>query len=254
MTKSKGKTMKITQVGLLTLGFMTWVQADLMLATTYGKEETLKRGNLVQIQQAKFSPKIEIHNNVTTIIPKDNTMIEEKTASNPNGQNVSTYLLPKIKNGQIVVNNSTQIDFCGETTYLVSVGTNYYQHDSMELQEAVNDAKTMVKKISSNCKNTQSYLLLNKEATKENILKKVAAISKKARKKDSVIFFYSGNGFNHNHQNYMVAYDSKMNKNDSRMRSFIGTKQISSLFKPHQTKKVLMIVDACTTSIDHEYK
>jgi hypothetical protein len=232
--------MKLTKIGLLSLGLISLTQANIYV-----------NGGLAQVKQSPFSPKIEIRNNLTTIIPQDNTVVEEGRGDfDTKARNVTNYLLPKINNGKISINNDTKIHLCGEKTYLIALGVNKYKYVDMKLQQAVNDAKKIVKKITSNCKNTETYLLLNKEATKENILKTLESISKKATKKDSIIFFYSGNGFNYNHQNYLVAYDSVMNKQMPKINSFISTKSISSLFKAQQIKKGLMLFDACTTTIN----
>jgi len=225
--------MKLTKIGLITLGFLSLTHADMFIHT--------------QAKEAQFSPKVEIHNNLTTIIPQNNTVVEERReGSHGKAKNVTNYLLPKLNNGKITINNDTTIHVCGEKTYLIAIGLNKYKYIGMKLQQAVNDAKNMAKKITSSCKNTETHLLLDKDATKENILKTLKAINNKAGKKDSVIFFYSGNGFNYNHQNYIVAYDSAMKKDMPKIDSFVSTKKVSSLFKLEKIKKGLMIFDACT--------
>jgi len=231
--------MKLTKIGLLSISLVTLIQAELTMGTTYGK-----------IEITTFIPKIEIRNNLITIIPEDGVQVEERTKNNPNGQNVSNYVLPKIKNGKLKMNAQTNIELCGEKTYVVAVGLNEHKYKSIQLQEAVNDAKKFVKKIASTCSNTQSHLLLDSRATKEKIINTVKEINSKANKNDSVIFFYSGNGFNYKKQNYIIGYDSKIKKDKPVINTFISVKDITSMFKAHKIKKGLMIFDACTSKID----
>jgi len=227
--------MKLTKIGLLSFGLISITQAHIYV-----------NGGLAQVKQAPFSPKIEIHNNLTTVIPKENSIVYESRGTDERIRNVSNYILPKIRNKQIIINKNIKIGFCGKTTFLIAIGVNETKHKLIHLTETINDAKNIAKKITSSCKNTETHLLLDKDATKENILKTLKALNNKAGKKDSIIFFYSGNGFNYNHQNYIVAYDSAMKKDMPKIDSFVSTKKVSSLFKLEKIKKGLMIFDACT--------
>jgi len=231
--------MKLTKIGLLSISLITLIQADIIMSTTCNK-----------IKKSTFVPKVEIRNNLITIIPEDGVQIEERTKNNPNGQNVSNYVLPKIKNGKLKMNTQTNIELCGEKTYVVAVGVNNYKYTNMKLQEAVNDAKNFVKKIATTCTNTQSHLLLDSRATTKRIISTITKINSKANKNDSVIFFYSGNGFNYKKENYIVSYDSKLKKDKPLINTFISVKKITFMFKANNIKKGLMIFDACTSKID----
>jgi len=239
--------MKLTKIGLLSLSLMTLTHAEIHLVLG----EKTKKSNT---EKPLFTPKVEIIGNLTTIIPKENSIVQESTNGNVDILNVSSYILPKIKNGKLKIGADINTPLCGEKTYLVAVGINQYKHTRLKLREAVNDAKKIVKKIESNCKNTQTYLLLNSKATQKNIKARVEEINKKATKKDTVIFFYSGNGFNYQNKNYIFSYDSKVKKDKPLINTFISVKDISSIFKSHKIKKGLMIFDACTSKIDNRVR
>lgn len=238
--------MKLTQIGLLTLGAITLIQAEIYVHTT----EALKKNGLTKIKEASFTPKIEIIGNLTTIIPKENSIVTESLNGNNTAQNVSNYILPKIKNKKLKIGD-TAISLCGEKTYLVAVGINQYKNMGIKLREAVNDAKKMAKKIKQNCANTQTHLLLDAKATKKKIIDTIKEVNKKATKRDAIIFFYSGNGFNYQNKNYIVSYDSKLKKEKPIINTFIGVKEVSSLFNSYKIKKGLMIFDSCTSRIDN---
>ena len=234
--------MKLTKIGLLTLGLISITYAD-----------TCIHGNLNLLKESTFSPKIEIYNNLTTIIPENDTVVEERRETcDTKVKNVTDYLLPKIYKGKITINDSTKIDFCGEETYLVAIGINQYQNLGIELQQAINDTKKITKKVIESCANTHTRLLSNQTATKKNILKVLNDIQSKVTSKDSIIFFYSGNGFNLKNKNYVITYDSKMTKKIPLINSFLSQDEVSSIFKKSRAKKGLMIFDACTTALSSD--
>ncbi len=239
--------MKLVKIGLLSLSLMTLTHANLFVVS----DEKTKKSNT---EKPLFTPKVEIIGNLITIIPKENSTVQESTNGNVDILNVSNYILPKIKNGKLKIGADINTPLCGEKTYLVAVGINQYKHIGLKLREAVNDAKKIVKKIASNCQNTQTYLLLDAKATKKEIINTVKKVNSKASKKDSVIFFYSGSGFNYQNKNYIFSYDSKVKKDKPLINTFISVKDISSIFKAHKIKKGLMIFDACTSKIDNRVR
>ncbi len=78
-------------------------------------------------------------------------------------------------------------------TYLVSVGVADYPGDNMDLKKSANDARTMAK-IYSSTKTAETVLMLDKNATIDDVMNKVKTVFAKAKVYDTVIFFFSGHG------------------------------------------------------------
>ena len=78
-------------------------------------------------------------------------------------------------------------------TYLVSVGVADYPGNNMDLQKSANDARTIAQ-IYSSTKTSEVVLMLDKNATIDGVMDNVAKIYAKAKKDDTVIFFFSGHG------------------------------------------------------------
>lgn len=80
------------------------------------------------------------------------------------------------------------------TTYLVSVGISDYPGTSMDLKLPCKDAQTITWIYSKN-KDLKYCQLLDKDATKSNIIKAMEKVFSMAKTNDIVVFFYSGHGY-----------------------------------------------------------
>ncbi len=78
--------------------------------------------------------------------------------------------------------------------YLVSVGITDYPGTSNDLNNTVRDAQSIAW-VYSKRGDTESHLLLNGQATRQNILSKMRDAYGKAGKDDLVVFFFSGHGY-----------------------------------------------------------
>lgn len=78
-------------------------------------------------------------------------------------------------------------------TYLVSVGVADYPGNNMDLQKSANDARTIAQ-IYSSTKTSEVVLMLDKNATIDGVMENVGKVYAKAKKDDTVIFFFSGHG------------------------------------------------------------
>ena len=199
---------------------------------------TIIHADLGQPVESPFSPTIQITKNLTTI------MLNAGEVGNDSGENVTSYLLEKMKKGSIVLENGTNIGFCGEKTYVISIGINNYKNLS-SLANAISDSKKMTNKIVSNCKNTKSNTIQN--ATETDIINALKNVSQKATSKDSIIFYFSGHGVMVNNKNYLAPVDAKANRITDIQHSFIDMSDISDiseLLKFSKIKSGLMIFDA----------
>lgn len=111
--------------------------------------------------------------------------------------------------------------------YVVSVGITDYKNKPLTLP--VKDAKA-VRYVYDHNGDTQSILLTNENATRENILNKVKSFFSSAKENDIVVLFFSGHGYNGG----FVAYDANL--------SYSSLRKAISLSK---SKNKMIFADAC---------
>jgi len=189
---------------------------------------------------APFSPTIQITKNLITIMP------DAGKTSNDSGENVTSYLLEKINKGNIVLDNGTNIEFCGEKTYIISIGINNYKK-LPSLTNAISDSKNMANTIANNCKNISNNTLQN--ATKKNIMTTLEDISKQATSKDTIVFYFSGHRVMINNKSYIAPVEAKTKTPIDIQYSFIDMSDISKLLESSRIKSGLIIFDAGRTKI-----
>ena len=78
-------------------------------------------------------------------------------------------------------------------TYVVAAGINDYPGVNMDLNLCANDAKSM-KQIYMKHGDVEVALLLDAQATTENVSKTMTQLFSKATANDAIVFFYSGHG------------------------------------------------------------
>lgn len=87
--------------------------------------------------------------------------------------------------------------FVRAAVYLVSAGISDYPGYSMDLKNPANDARAIQWIYSKNAKNHNVYykLLVNKQATVNNIVSAMNSLYANATENDIVVFYFSGHGF-----------------------------------------------------------
>jgi len=183
-----------------------------------------------------FTPTIEIKKNITTILPQIDVMLDDGGE-----KSIVSYLLPKIKKGKIELENETNIGFCGEKTYIVTVGINKYRY-LPSLTNSISSAKKITNKIESSCQKTKSYMLENSK--KEELLNTLKTISKKMTSKDALIFYFSGHGVRYDAKDYIAFTNAQHRKAHDIKRTWVSIEEIASYFKATKIKSGLMIFDA----------
>jgi hypothetical protein len=78
--------------------------------------------------------------------------------------------------------------------YGLFVGISDYKSDLLNLPSSINDATGMCNVFSPNCNTGDAELLLDKEATRDNILNGIRTFQAKVSKGDLFLFYYSGHG------------------------------------------------------------
>lgn len=122
----------------------------------------------------------------------------------------------------------------GQKLYVISVGIADYKEIS-DLLYTENDVSTFNNIMSKYGAEITS--LLGKEATHTNIIHKIRSVSARAKAEDSVIFFFSGHGY----EGGFCCYDMRAN-------SFLGGiayQEIQILLRNCRAGRKVVIADAC---------
>ena len=113
--------------------------------------------------------------------------------------------------------------------YLVSVGVADYPGNNMDLQKSANDARTIAQ-IYSSTKTSEVVLMLDKNATIDGVMENVGKAYAKAKKDDTVIFFFSGHGT----KKGLACYDG-----------VLSFDRILEIMKKCPARTKVVIADAC---------
>lgn len=139
--------------------------------------------------------------------------------------------------------DSTISTLSPNTTFIISVGISDYQQNDksfLDLSYSDDDAQKISEFFKSkerhNNEKVQGILLLNEQATKENILLTAKKLFAKAKKEDKVIFYFSGHGINEN----LIPYNALAD-------NFLQYQELRGLFRSTKASTKLCIIDACNS-------
>lgn len=113
--------------------------------------------------------------------------------------------------------------------YLLSVGIADYPGTWHDLNLPGNDAKAIAS-LYKTCNKAHTVLLLDENATRENIITEAKSLFSKARKQDVIIFFFSGHGS----YGCFCAYDENL-----------WYSEIRSVFASSKATSKIIFADAC---------
>jgi len=127
--------------------------------------------------------------------------------------------------------------------YALIIGIDQYSGEWPQLQNAVNDAKSVATTLSS--KYTFHYLkaLYNKDATRDNILKEFEWLMQNVKVNDNVFIYYSGHG--EYLQNMDKGFRVPIDAASRTISKYISNKDISSFLLGINSKHTLLVTDAC---------
>lgn len=120
--------------------------------------------------------------------------------------------------------------FQEQRIHLVAVGIADYPGTRNDLRLPAKDARAIVSIYEANSK-ANTVLLTNAEATRSNIITTMKNVYEHASRKDIVVFFFSGHGYD---QGGFVAYDGKLTYED-----------IREVFSSSRSKHKMIFADAC---------
>lgn len=156
---------------------------------------------------------------------------------------------PAIRSGQIPTpkpqpyNEKDPIQIQGDY-YALIIGIADYTHLST-LRTPVNDA-TEVSNILRNYYGFEPILLLDKNATRKNILKNLNwLIEEKLGNQDKLLVYYAGHGTRIKEKGYWLPVDAE--KNDT--TNWIISDEITAMLKRFRAKHVLIVSDSCYSGI-----
>ncbi|MBI3585390.1 MAG: caspase family protein [Nitrospinae bacterium] len=132
--------------------------------------------------------------------------------------------------------------------YILSIGIDQYKDNSVNLKYAMKDANDFKEKLlqqSATLYKTQNIhheLLTDKDASKTNILNKIAELAKTIKPTDGFILFVAGHGILLQNQYYMLTHDFNGTVDNN---SLISSNEIVEMSKKIKSLNQLFIFDTC---------
>ena len=132
--------------------------------------------------------------------------------------------------------------------WLFAVGISKYRHQNIDLAYASKDAldffNFMLSSGSEHIKSRRAVLLLNKQATRANIIGKFTRFMKRTMPEDLVIVYLATHGLPDPEINELnfVAYDTDLN---NLLATGVSQSDIARALNYGRAKKVLIILDSC---------
>jgi uncharacterized caspase-like protein len=123
------------------------------------------------------------------------------------------------------------------------IGINDYEGYWNPLKNAVNDAAELAEVLKKDYNFDEVYTLLDKEATRRNIIQKLEWLTGNISSDDNVLIFYAGHGqFNKSlNKGYWVPADAKTKS----VADYISNNDVKTFIGGIPSKHTLLITDAC---------
>lgn len=120
---------------------------------------------------------------------------------------------------------------CAQKTYLVSVGLNNYDNNENPLPCSRGDARA-ISHFFKNYNNSDVFMLLDQNATRDHILRVLKAQFAKSGPADEIIFAYSGHGFDGG----ITCYDTK---------NVIFCSEVQDIMNSCKARRKVMFINSC---------
>ena len=123
------------------------------------------------------------------------------------------------------------------------IGINSYSGYWPQLKNAVNDAEGVVEVLKNSYIFNNIYTLIDKQATRKNILDKLDWLSRNLTKDDNLLIFYSGHGQYNKilNKGFWVPVDASSNS----VADYISNSDLKTFIGGIPSKHTLLITDAC---------
>lgn len=198
------------------------------------------------------------------LLPGENTfravaLNSQRTESNPdvisiiyNPANNTTDTKPQ---NNTIYNSAVSPVDKNATLYLLVIGINAYDNNSMKLNYALADATSfkdaIEKDAGSLVSDVKTYFITDKEADKNTINTAFESIRQKARPQDVFIFYYAGHGvIGKDKEFYLVPKDVSNLKNvqEELLMKGISASQLQQYAAAIAAQKQVFILDACQSA------
>ncbi len=138
----------------------------------------------------------------------------------------------------------------GSTCHILAVGINEYQNKALNLNYAKTDANSFAQQMKKQGQQIYSNVVLHeifdKEATKENILKKVSELQSKISVNDVFVFYYAGHGSMIDGKFYLVSSSASRLYDGDKMDEYgIEASVLQEAMLEIKALKQLIVMDAC---------
>ncbi|HCX23001.1 MAG: hypothetical protein CMB80_05200 [Flammeovirgaceae bacterium] len=134
--------------------------------------------------------------------------------------------------------------------YVLSIGINEYTNPRLNLNYAVDDAKSVANLIEEQGQSLftkiETTLITNEEATRENILKKLEELSQVIKPTDVFYFFYAGHGSMMNEKFFFIPTNcTRLYEEDALMLEALPVPEVVDKLKSIKALKQVLFIDAC---------
>jgi WD40 repeat protein len=138
------------------------------------------------------------------------------------------------------------------TTWILSIGIDHYSKAEFDLEFATADAKEISSTLQASLLGAdpgsivQCQTLLDREATKENILKALESITQHSAPEDTVVVTYAGHGTNYKGQFLLLPHDLGPGENLEQLtEAGISDAKLAEVFLKLQARHITLVLDAC---------
>jgi WD40 repeat protein len=134
------------------------------------------------------------------------------------------------------------------TLHVLAIGINDYANGPLNLRYAVADAQTFAHEVQSQQANLATFaavettLLTDAQATKQNILRAIETLAKKAQPEDTVFVSFAGHGAARDARFFLIPHDAKTAGHDS-----ISDRELELAFEGVDAACLLLVIDACNS-------
>ena len=167
----------------------------------------------------------------------------------------------KSADATLVINGDRKLERKG-TLYLLAAGINAYANPQYNLKYAVADATEFGAELKRQQLRLQSYgrveiiQLLDREATKANIMQKLEALARLAQPEDTVIVYFAGHGTAQRNQFFLIPHDlgytgarKGLTKEGLQaiLEHSISDRELESVLEKVDAGQLLFVIDACNS-------
>jgi WD40 repeat protein len=133
--------------------------------------------------------------------------------------------------------------------YVISIGINNYENESMTLTYARPDAQAFADVINSKAgklfNKIHVYTLLDRDATKAKILATLDEMTKQMKKEDVFVWFYAGHGSMVDNGFYFITSEVTGLYQQDKLKNALYVKELQDKFKVLPALKQVVFIDAC---------